>query len=250
MPTVAELKAIIKAHQNKNCQKFSGMKKAELLKMVSRIQRIRKQRERGVACRNKSKTSQKDSLKLNEGKKKLISEVKKLSAERKKFSSSLTLKKPVKKKACRKPTAAKKAKAAAKKKEEKKYKMTEAQKSEFRQVMSQVKDPNFSPRSLPPFEDPRHKRDMPKGIIRTRQLWAPSVMFSELYREPGDFKLNDKQKLLYADRMYEFRSYFPKMAKAIKRGMSKLDKPNKKKYRFLLATLPIRQLDDLILKYS
>tara|TARA_R110002126_G_scaffold223119_2_gene368191 strand:+ start:145 stop:786 length:642 start_codon:yes stop_codon:yes gene_type:complete len=72
------------------------MNKAELLKVVSRIQRIRKQRERGVACKNKSKTSQKDSLKLNEGEKKLISAVKELTEIKKTFGSSLGLSKTTK----------------------------------------------------------------------------------------------------------------------------------------------------------
>jgi hypothetical protein len=87
MPTVAELRETIKAHQGKNCQKISGLRKADLLKIASRIKRVRTQREVGAAVINRAKKTP----------------VKKLTAASKKFNSSLTLKKPVKKQPKPKP---------------------------------------------------------------------------------------------------------------------------------------------------
>ena len=86
MPTVVELKAIIKKHQAKNCQKFTGLKKAELLKIVSRIKRVRTQREIGVSVIKKKKALKKSSF-LKEGKDKSISKIKPLTAPKKTFTS-------------------------------------------------------------------------------------------------------------------------------------------------------------------
>ncbi len=86
MPTVVELRAIIKKHQAKNCEKTSKMKKAELLEVVSRINRVRNQRELGVDVIKKKKALQK-SLVLKDGKNKSISKITALTAPGKSFTS-------------------------------------------------------------------------------------------------------------------------------------------------------------------
>ena len=86
MPTVVELRAIIKKHQFKNCPKTSKMKKDELLEVVSRIKRVRTQRELGVDVIKKKKALKK-SLVLKEGKSKGISKIKSLTAPGKSFNS-------------------------------------------------------------------------------------------------------------------------------------------------------------------
>ena len=89
MPTVAELRAKIKKHQEKNCTATSKMKKADLLKVVARIDKIRAQREAGVAAKKKNKIVKPKTVKP--------SAIKPLTAPSKKFSSDLSMPKAKKK---------------------------------------------------------------------------------------------------------------------------------------------------------
>tara|TARA_R110000868_G_C10871315_1_gene762291 strand:+ start:117 stop:671 length:555 start_codon:yes stop_codon:yes gene_type:complete len=122
MPTVVELRAIIKKHQFKNCPKTSKMKKDELLEVVSRIKRVRTQRELGVDVIKKKKAlkkslvlkdekdkgvskikpvtkkADKKSLVLKEGKNKGVSKIKPLTAPKKSFTSTGSMKIPKRRK--------------------------------------------------------------------------------------------------------------------------------------------------------
>lgn len=94
MPTVAELRAIIKHHQSKNCEKTSQMRKKELLEVVARIKRVRTQRELGVDVIKKKKAFKK-SLILKEGETKSISKkIVPLTSPKKTFTNTTSIPAP------------------------------------------------------------------------------------------------------------------------------------------------------------
>lgn len=91
MPTIAQLKAVIRAHKNANCPAYSRLRKAELEKLVAKLEPNFVFKPIPKKIRKRPKQIRASRLK------KSIPFIKTLTAPGKKFKSNLTLKKYKKK---------------------------------------------------------------------------------------------------------------------------------------------------------